>query len=313
MKCLVTGATGFVGSHLVRWLVQQGCHIAILVRPKSILWRLQDVAQYLHVIGGDLFDVEKSASSVREFAPEVVFHLGWSSVSVRYRDDPLQIQNLWGSLNLVQIARDGGCRHWIGLGSQAEYGRYDSTISEDSPTRPTTLYGITKLSTALLSQRLCDLYGIHFVWLRLFATYGPMDNPTSLIPYVIRTLLDKGKPLLTSGEQRWDYLFIADVVRAIWQTVISPHARGIFNLGSGEAVAVRRIVEQVRDLINPQLSLEFGKKPYDAGQSMLLEADVSRLHDATGWSPTVSLSDGLRQTVEWYRNQWAKEHTSESL
>lgn len=306
MKCLVTGATGFVGAHLVRWLVQQNCQVAILVRPTANLWRLQSLVQRLHLITGDLTDVAYFDSALREFAPSVVFHLGWTGVSGVHRDALSQIQNLYGTLNLLQVAKNSGCQCWIGLGSQAEYGRHDGVLTEDSLPRPNTLYGATKLSAALLSQKLCECYAIRFVWLRLFATYGPMDAPHFLIPYVILTLLDGGIPTLTQGTQQWDYLFVQDVARAIWQTAKTSSVQGIFNLASGYAIPIRQIVERIRDLIDPSLPLRWGERQTTPDDLTDLQADISRLQNAIDWSPQISLDEGLKQTVAWYQGERIK-------
>jgi nucleoside-diphosphate-sugar epimerase len=302
MRALVTGATGFIGSHLVRLLLQERNEVGVLIRPSSDTWRIKDILPAVEVIHADLSAVEQVADMIREFAPEVVFHLSWYGVGNRYRDDPAQVsQNLYSSLKLLEIVAKAGCQRWLGLGSQAEYGRYDKVISEESPLRPTTLYGITKLSVCLLSQKLRETHGVSFTWLRLFSAYGPADTPQWMIPYTILTLLKGQKPALTLGEQRWDYLYVEDAVQAIWRAAITPEARGIFNLGSGEAYTVRSIVERIRDLIDSNIPLGFGEVPYRPDQIMHLQADISRLRQATGWSPQVSLDEGLRRTVEWFK------------
>jgi len=301
MRCLVTGATGHIGSYLVRLLLEQGCQVAVLIRPTSNPWRIKDVFHRLQIITGDLVVIAEAAAEVQKFAPEVVFHLGWYGVGNSYRNDPAQIiQNLDGSLKLLQLAIESGCRRWLYLGSQAEYGVYNGLLTEDLPVRPVTFYGITKLSVGLLSQKLCETYGIGFVWLRLLATYGPMDDEQHMIPYVILSLLRGQKPVMTKGEQRWDYLYAQDAARAIWLAAMSQAAQGIFNLGSGQAYSVSSIVERIRDLIDPDLPLDFGEVPYPEQQIMHLQADISRLRQATGWTPQISLDQGLRQTVNWY-------------
>jgi nucleoside-diphosphate-sugar epimerase len=299
----VTGSTGFIGSYLIRLLLNQDYQVGVLVRPTSNLWRIQGIQNRLHLIPGDLAMVEQAAPAIIKLAPEVVFHLGWYGVGNRYRDNPSQVsQNLYGSLKLLQIAHEAGCQCWVGLGSQAEYGRYEGKMAEDLPTRPETIYGSVKLCVGLLSQKLCEVYGIRFVWLRLLATYGPQDDPENIIPYVILSLLRSQKPALTSGEQKWDYLYVEDAVRAIWEVYNSSSAKGIFNLASGKSLPIRSIVEHIRNLINPDLPLGFGEVPYSHNQIMILEADISRLQRATGWAPQVPFDDGIRMTINWYRN-----------
>jgi len=153
----------------------------------------------------------------------------------------------------------------------------------------------------LLSQKLCEIYDIGFIWLRLLSTYGPMDDLQHLIPSVVLSLLRREKPVMTQGEQRWDYLFVEDVATAIYQAATSPNANGIFNLGSGQITTVKDIVERVRDLIDPELPLGLGEIPYRHDQIMRLQAEVSLLYKATDWKPQVSLDDGLEKTVQWYR------------
>lgn len=310
MRCLVTGATGHIGSHLVRYLLEQSVEVAALVRPMTgNLWRIKDMLPHLHVIAGDLTAIDEAAPAIRDFAPDTVFHLGWYGVGNRYRDDPAQItQNLRGSLKLLELAHEVSCKRWIGLGSQAEYGPYNSVLTEDMPTRAQTTYGIAKLCLGLLSQKLCETYDIGFAWLRLTAAYGPMDDEEHMIPQVILKLLRGEKPSLTLGEQRHDYLYVEDVATAMWEAASQLAAQGIFNLGSGEAHTIKSVVERILDLIDPNLPLGFGEVPYRPDQIMHLQADISRLKQATGWAPQVSLDEGLRRTVAWFReNGWRYE------
>jgi nucleoside-diphosphate-sugar epimerase len=304
MRCFVTGSTGFIGSYLIRLLLNQDYQVGVLVRPASNLWRIQEVLNRLHIIPGDLAMIDQSAPAILKFAPEVVFHLGWYGVTNRHRNNPSQVsQNLYGSIRLLEIAHEAGCQCWVGLGSQAEYGRFDGKIAEHFQAQPETIYGTAKLCVGLLSQKLCEVYGIRFVWFRLLAAYGPKDDPEHMIPYVILSLLRGQEPALTSGEQQWDYLYVEDAVRAIWKTFTSQTAQGIFNLASGKSLPVSNIVKLIRDLINPDLPLGFAKVPYLPNQIMVLEADISRLQHATGWVPQVPINEGVRLTIDWYKKQ----------
>lgn len=300
-RILLTGATGFIGSYVVSYLLARGYDVAIIIRPQSNPWRINDVLSRLHVIYGDLNDQYSFVNNVRSFAPEITIHLAWYGVGNRFRNDPYQINNIQASLNLLEAVHSVGCRSWIGLGSQAEYGIYNQVINEEMPANPVTIYGITKLCTCLLTQGLCNLYGMRFIWLRLFSTYGPKDDHNWMIPYVILTLLRRERPALTAGKQRWDYLFVEDVAEAIYHVMTNSNAKGIFNLGSGKSYTVRSIVERIRDLIDPSLPLVFGEIPYQADQIMHLQADITRLQKTTGWKPNTNLDEGLKRTVEWYR------------
>jgi len=303
VRCLVTGATGFLGSHLTRLLLKKGNEVGVLIRLNSDTWRIGDILSGVRVIRGDIAAVSQVSDEIQSFKPDVVFHLAWhGGNSYKYQNDPSQIfKNLYGSLELVHLAKEAGSQRWVGLGTSVEYGKYEIPITENLRPMPDTLYGISKYCTCLSAEKLCQLYGIDFIWFRPFWLYGPYDDPLRMIPSVILALTRAEKPALTLGEQRWDYLYVEDAVEAIWRVATTPQTQGIFNLGSGEAHSIRSIVERIRDLIDPSLPLGFGEVPYRPDQVMHLQADISRLRQATGWSRQVSLDEGLQRTVEWYQ------------
>ncbi|HKR02981.1 MAG TPA: NAD(P)-dependent oxidoreductase [Pyrinomonadaceae bacterium] len=305
MRCLVTGASGHLGSYLTKLLVREGAAVTALVRPQSDLWRLDGVLDQIRVLRADLSDIESAAPEINRVKPGAVFHLAWQGVTSAFKDTPEQMTlNVMGSLKLFEIVRSGGgCNLWVGLGSQAEYGPHDAALTEETPTRPLTAYGVGKLCAGLLTKKLCELEGVRYVWLRLLATYGPHDDERHLIPSVISKLLAGERPSLTLAEQIWDYLYVEDAAEAIYSLAVAPNAQGVFNLGSGQNVSVREVLERVRDLIDPALPLGFGEIPYPTGQTMRLETSIERLREATGWEPRVQLEEGLRRTIEWHRER----------
>lgn len=295
MRCLVTGASGHLGSFLTRHLLRQKHEVTAFVRPQSNLWRIADVLPQIKLIRGDL-------NAVQRAAPEAVYHLAWSGVTTDSRDDPQRAEeNIAASSRLLEAVVWSGCKCWIGLGSQAEYGPHDAVLREDLPAQPVTPYGEAKLRVADLSRQACADAAIRWVWLRLLATYGPKDDERHLVPMVIGKLLARERPALTSGEQRWDYLYVEDAAEALYQAAQSK-AEGAFNLASGDARPVREIVERIRDLIDPALPLGFGEVTAPVSN---LEADIARLKQATGWAPRVPLEQGLKATVNWYREHRA--------
>jgi nucleoside-diphosphate-sugar epimerase len=265
--------------------------------------RVADWLDHVRIVRGDQDD----AGSLREkLAGETVdafFHLAWSGVTAEYRNSPEQIStNVVGCLRLWELARDIGCKHWIGIGSQAEYGHYEVALKEDFPAKPTTAYGVAKLASGILTAKMSEMAGMRHTWVRLLAAYGPGDDPRHLIPSVILTLCSGKKPVLTRGEQQWDYLYVQDAAKAL-SLIAATGATGTLNLSSGDTVVIRNLVASIRDLVDPRLALGFGEVPYRPDQVMYLNADISRLQSATGWKPEISLEEGLRRTVEWFKTE----------
>lgn len=301
MRCFITGASGHLGSHLVRRLLVDGHQIAILLRESSNRAVLNDVLPRLQIIEGDLASSAYQPALIA-FAPEGIFHLAWSGIPAADRNAPQQITaNVRATLSLLDAAQRAGAKLFLSTGSQAEYGRVSGAIAEDSPLRPETAYGAAKAALSQLVPAFCDRAGIRSVWLRIFSVYGPGDGTAHMLPTLINCLLNRERPSLTAGEQQWDYLYIDDAIAAIAQAAAIPSLSGCFNLASGSAVALRSVVEQVRDQIDPSLPLGFGDVPYLPDQVMHLEGNITRLRQASGWRPDVSLSEGLRRTVAWHQ------------
>ena len=307
MRCLVTGASGFLGSSLVRHLLSRGHKVCVLLRPAGSPTRLKDCLGQVQPIYGDLAKIEPLREAIQQQPIDAVVHLAWFGVTAEFRNSPQQIsQNLVSTLAIWEAARTAGTKVWVGLGSQAEYGPHKGILREDLFPRPVTAYGVAKLAAGLATAKMSELAGIRHVWLRLLSAYGPGDDERHMLPSVILSLLAKQKPAMTSGEQVWDYLYVDDAAAAIC-SVLEQEVEGVFNLSSGSTATIASIVEQIRDLIDPSLPIGFGELPYRDDQVMHLEGDITRLSNATGWRPTVSLQKGLKQTIEWYLEKMARE------
>jgi len=188
----------------------------------------------------------------------------------------------------------------VGVGSQAEYGWANGSLSETAPTYPTTLYGAAKLATGIVLERMASLGGARFAWLRLFSSYGPGDDPQWLIQYVARQLLVGKRPALTTAKQLWDYIHVDDAATAI-VAAMDRRLHGFYNLGSGVARRLDEILLLLRDMIDPELQLGFGELPHAKDQIWHLEADIGKLKEATGWRPMIDLEAGLGTVLDWLR------------
>jgi len=304
MRCLISGASGFIGSHLVHMLLEKGCQVGIITRTTSDLWRINNYLSKLFFIHGNLASPKDFEAGIKKFRPEVVIHAGWFGVEKKFRNTLEQVHNnLYGSLHLLEYSLDAGCKLWIGFGSQAEYGTTNERLVENMPAIPDSLYGAVKLSIGLLSQELCKQAGIRSAWLRLTAAYGPKDDLDHLIPYVISTLLEGKEPEIVSGEQKWDYLYIDDVVSAVWSLMNRVEGKGIYNLSSGKAIPIKTICEIIKSHINPKIRINYKLATQNNTSRNIMEADNNHLYNSIGWKPAVCLDDGLDQTTIWYRNK----------
>lgn len=304
LRCVVTGAAGFFGSFILRSLVAAGQSVTALVAHDTDLWRIADLKRLIEIRTYDRSSLSRMRHTVVASDPEIVVHAAWAGVTPASRKAERNVvSNISFSVELASAAVECGAKRWIGIGSQAEYARTESRVTENSRTAPDTLYGATKLATSMLVERILAPHYVSFVWLRPFALYGPTDNPEWVIPYTILSLLYGQRPRLSSCEQRLDYLYVVDAAECIAAAVRTPNLRsGAYNLASGRALPLRTMLESARDLIDPILPLGFGELPHAGDRSMNLEGDPSMISKATGWYQRFDVEDGLRETVEWFRS-----------
>jgi nucleoside-diphosphate-sugar epimerase len=299
---VITGATGFIGSAIVRELLASKAHVTILVRKESDVSRLADLSGFNTLVYSSLLAAD-TIVALCEQKPDAFVHCAWQGVGGKDRNQAFQVKdNLTLTLDSVDLAAAVGCKHWVGLGSQAEYGNQNRRLNEDALLRPTTLYGKAKLAAGIAALALCEARGLQGAWCRVFSTYGPGDAPGWFIPFVIQELLAGRKPGLTKCEQKWDYLYVADAARAI-TAVLAAGAQGVFNLGSGTARPLVDYVEAIRKELKLDLVPDYGAVTYRPDQVMHLESDIGRLTAHTGWLPQVDMDAGISATVEFERNR----------
>lgn len=304
MKIFLTGASGFIGSHLFKYIIQKpNIEVLILLRDEKKISTIFKDIPGVRYIKGDLLDINSFSDELINFDPDIFFHLGWIGVENFNRNNLLQFKNLKVTLDLIDLLPKLNLKKFIGVGSQAEYGNLDKKINEFSETKPTTNYGFCKLKSYELLSYYFLQTNITFCWVRLFSSFGPGDNSCWLIPSIINHILEGRSPELTSCDQLWDYVYIDDVIKAIISIMESNLTDGVYNLGSGNAYELKEIVKYIRDTINPKIQLGFGKVPYRGDQVMHLQADIRKLKNDTTWVPRNTLYEDLAQTINFYINE----------
>lgn len=296
---IVHGASGFLGKHFVRKLISEKNHVYILARRSSAIDEFvkssnTTIIRYDHSIS------EIDPSTIKINSP-VYFEFAWQGVFGSERNDEKQLSvNVPMIKASITLAHALNARHWVGLGSQAEYGNLNKRISESDDCTPTTLYGKAKLECCKLSVSLCAEYGIDHSWLRLFSVYGPDDNHEWLIQYLITEMLNDREINVTKGEQLWDYLYIDDVSEMFFK-LKDRHGVGIANLGSGKAIQVKDIILKIKEFTNTKSKINFGAIPYRHDQVMFMEADISKLSNHLDWTPVTTIEEGLKSTISYIK------------
>lgn len=305
---VITGATSMIGASLIHSLVENNAAeriYAVVRKGCTKLSRLPDNDRIV-VIGCDIEEYDRLPGLIEDSC-DVFYHFAWLATGgseVRNTAIKQQERNIYFALEALTAAKALHCSKFIGAGSQAEYGPLNLPyIAPDSPTDPISAYGVAKLAAGKLVRMQARLWGMDCLWVRIFSVYGKFDASHTLVINTIQKLLCSEHPAFTEAVQRWDYLYDSDAGHAF--RLIGEKAIGnkIYCLGSGQAKPLREYIEQIRDLIDPDMPLGFGEIPYPENPVMNLCADISDLQVDTGWSPKISFEDGIREIICWKQHE----------
>ena len=317
-KCvLVTGACGFIGSHLVQRLVGEGARVRALVWYNawgSWGW-LEDLPSEtrdaVEILTGDVQD----ARLVRDLCAdqEVIFHLAaLISIPYSYRAPAAFLEtNVRGTLNVLEAARTLRPACVVHTSTSEVYGTPQSLpIREDHPLRAQSPYAASKIAADKLAESYACSFGVPVVTLRPFNTYGPRQSARAVLPTILTQLLAGRNPIrLGSLHPRRDLTFVSDTVEGFLRAGDCPAAIGrVVQLGTGRSVSVKELVAQACEVVGRRVEVEVQSDRVRPEQSEVLEllADNTYAKQLLGWEPTVSVEDGLVATTEWIRAHLAR-------
>lgn len=295
-KLILTGATGMIGSAIVREALKQDYEITCIVRKNSS--RLKNIPQdsRVYIIDADISEYKNLELKGKY---DIFMHLAWNKTTVGGRDDvDSQLKNIEYTLDAVRLAKRCGCSIFIGAGSQAEYGVQAVPLSSNLSVTPESGYGIAKYTSGKLSALLCKQLGIRFNWLRILSAYGKHDGENTLISYCVRELKNGRSPELTKCEQVWDYLNCDDSARAFLAVAEKGIDGKFYPLGSGQDRKLSEYIKDIQQTIAPDIPIKFGIKEYYPHQPMYLVADISELTNDTGWKPVIEFLEGIKEIVK---------------
>ena len=285
LKIAITGASGFVGANLVRYLDPK--HEVFALTRNANAWRL---STQFNLINLDIRRREILLEVINKLKPDVLIHCAtYGGYNFEKETREIIETDIIGSLNVLDTCRE--IPIVINVGSSSEYGIKDRPMKEDDLTAPITPYAMSKaLQTELFSSTRRS------ITLRLFSVYGYYEEKHRLIPYIIYSSLKNQKAVLSNEKSMRDFVFIEDVMKAFSlaiQKYEDINKGAIFNVGSGVQNSVRDVVDEMG------VDVEWNSSARPKEPEHTWKADISKIKDELNWKPQYSLSDGLRKTKEW--------------
>ncbi|MCX6248481.1 MAG: NAD(P)-dependent oxidoreductase [Bacteroidetes bacterium] len=301
INIVIHGASSFLGKSFLKSLISSGTPVHVIARATSRIPFCEDCPTVrIYRYKRTITEIDPQSLTIDN---PVFFEFSWQGVYGSERNIPEQLSvNIPLIISSIQFSKDLRARHWIGIGSQAEYGDLNKEISESDDCHPTTLYGKSKLLCSEISAEMCKAYTMEHSWLRLFSVYGPDDNHDWLIPWLIKEMLQNMEINVTRGEQLWDYLFVDDISEMLLKMVTAKGV-GIANLGSGKPVEIRQLIEKIKKLTASDSVINYGAVPYRPDQVMYMLANISRLASHLGWQPKTGIEEGLIKTIDFIKNE----------
>jgi NAD dependent epimerase/dehydratase len=316
-KVLVTGADGFIGSRLTEALMRDGGRVTALSLYNSFdsngwLDDLpDDYSKNLTLVRGDVRDPAFVRHLVRD--QEIVFHLAaLISIPHSYNAPHSYVEtNVLGTLNVLEAAREFGTARVVHTSTSEVYGSAITVpISELHPLQGQSPYSASKIGADMMAEAFARSFDLPVVILRPFNTFGPRQSERALIPTIIRQALDPGCPAILVGDATTvrDLTFVDDTAAAFMAVGSSPRVEfgRPYNAGSGKAVTVADLIEMVVKAVGCDKEIlqdPQRMRPVNSEVRALL-ADSRRMSETTGWCPTVSLSEGLDRTIQWWRDRF---------
>lgn len=307
---LITGAGGFIGSHLVERLISEGAKVRTFVRYNARgdagLLRFIDPKIYseLEIIPGDLRDVEAMYTAAQ--GVDTIFHLG-ALIAIPYSYDHLREvveTNVLGTLNVLLAARETQVRRVIQTSTSEVYGtaRY-APIDENHPLQAQSPYSASKISADKISESLYHSFNLPVVTLRPFNTYGPRQSARAIIPTIITQALTREEVRLGSLDPVRDFTFVSDTVNGFLKAAEAGEKvlGEEINLGTGEMISIGELAEMIFDLLGkkPKIVTDTQRFRPPKSEVFKLQSNNTKARELIGWMPQVPLREGLQQTIEW--------------
>lgn len=293
MRIFVTGGTGFNGKYIVQRLNDGTNEILVLTRNINNLVSSENIS----FLEGNLSSINSWKDTLKKFKPQVAAHLAWEGIP----DYGIQnsIKNLNYGLNLLELLAKYGCRTILVTGTIWEYGNHKGKLSEDLCTKPFNALTAAKNSLHHLGDELAKEYNTNLIWTRLSNSYGPGRHGASLIPYLIESIKNNQRIEIRDPNAQNDFIYVEDVAEAIYQLLLNYKKSDTFNIGSGKLISVKDIIKKIFKALNVKTEYKLAHQKQIDSFSYAY-ADISKIKEATGWIPQISIDEGIKKTLEYF-------------
>ena len=315
-RCLVTGGAGFGGSHLCEALLKEGACVFVYDRclPRMSYLVFKDLADKVQFFQGDVNDLEFLKTVISRYDIEILFHLAAQPIKPKSNDIPHEtmVANGMGTFHVLEAVRTTKERPSLIFASTGGY--YGTCFSEDlipedtPPNVGDNVYSATKVAGDVAVRYYANIYGIQAATCRFMQTYGPGDTQFSrLIPITVKYLMNGERPRISrcDGTPTWDFMHVRDMAGAYMSLAerIDRVSGEAFNFGGGEPISVKEMVKLITAIFTgEEMEPEILMEPTGLLQKTCL--DISKAKSLLGWEPRISLEEGLKETISWYREIW---------
>ena len=295
MRILITGATGFVGRHVVKTLQNHAHKLALFVRNIDGALNLKNSDTV--IIQGDLCNLDTAKNSIQEFEPDVCIHLAWEGIPDYSAD--ISKMNLDNSISFLNfIVRETNCKKLIVSGSCFEYGKTYGAYKESDNVQITSFFAWAKQSIYNYASLLCRQSAIDLIWFRIFYVYGPGQRACSLIPTIINKFNKAECADIMKPYNKNDFVYVEDVAKAFQIAAITKVPSGIYNLGSDTSTSVYEVCRTAERLITGQTFLSEQLKDTKEKHGVTdFWADTGKTKQALGWTANTPLEEGIKNHI----------------
>ncbi len=301
-KAIVTGANGFIGSHLINELLAQNIKVIAVVKSErsNIDTLVKD--NNLKVVYCDLAKILTLTQKITDRDIDIFYHFAWSGSAGNARfDEVLQVQNALWTANCVRVAKDLGCTRFVGAGSIMEKETISAVFTQENQPGMGYLYGVGKLTAHCISKAVAAKLDIEFLWGIITNAYGPGEISPRFVNTTIRKII-KNEPLqFTAATQNYDFVYITDVAKAFYYIGLNGKPFCNYIIGSSKAKQLKDFILEMKQTLSPNGEFHFGDIPFTGIDMPISQFNTEKTEKDTGFKAKVTFKEGVYKTSGWLK------------